>query len=265
MQVVTSYPDGVFCWVDLASSDPEAAKTFYTSLFGWEFEDTHTDIGTIYTMFKLNGYNVAAVSRMSPEMQAQGVPPFWSSYVSHSNVDAAAAKATEAGGTLMFPPFDVMEEGRMTMLQDPSGAMIGIWQAKNHTGAQLVNQSNTLVWNELQTRDSDAAKSFFNTVFGWEGKTDKTGYVTYFQNDRRHAGMIQMDETWGEIPANWGVYFMVDDINVAAAKVEALGGTLMMPPTPAGDIGHFFVAQDPQGGTFSLIQFNGPVDPPPGH
>jgi uncharacterized protein len=265
MQVVKRYPDGVFCWVDLSTTDAEAAKTFYANLFGWEFEDLDTDMGTIYTMFKIDGYNVAGVSAMSPEMKEQGVPPLWTSYISHTNVDAVAAKASESGGTIMFSPFDVMEEGRMALIQDPIGAMVGVWQPKNHIGAQLVNRANTLIWNELQARESDAAQAFYTAVFGWTSSVDENGYVTHSQNSRRHAGMIPMDETWGDIPSNWAVYFMVEDVAGTAAKVQELGGALLVPPSPAGDIGHFAVVQDPQGGAFSIIQFNGPVDPPPGY
>ena len=97
MQVVTNYPDGVFCWVDLATTDPAAAKAFYTGLFGWTYKDFPTDMGGDYTMFQLEGKNVAALSGMNPEMLAQGIPPFWSSYVKHDDVDTVAARVTEAG------------------------------------------------------------------------------------------------------------------------------------------------------------------------
>lgn len=264
MHVVTEYPDGVFSWVDLASSDTGAAKAFYTALFGWEAEDTATDIGTIYTMFKLGGKNVAGMSGLSPDMQAQGIPTHWSSYVKHSDVDAVAARVTGAGGNVLSLPFDVMQEGRMAMFQDPTGATLGVWQPKNHIGAEYVNVHNALVWNELQTRDTEAARAFFKSVFGWTYTADENGYVTISQDGRRHAGMIQMDDSWGDVPPNWGIYFMVEDVETAVANAQELGGNTLVPPTPAGDIGKFSVVQDPTGGIFSVMEFNGPVDPPPG-
>ncbi len=264
MHVVTNYPDGVFNWVDLMSSNVEAAKKFYTGLFGWEAEDQPIDGGGVYTMFTLDGKNVAGMGELSADMQAQGIPSNWTSYVKHSDVDGVADRAAKAGGTIILPPMDVMEEGRMTMFIDPNGATVGVWQPKNHIGAQLVNMHNTLVWNELQTRGVEAAKSFFSAVFGWTYDADANGYVTISQDGRRHAGMIQMDESWGEVPPNWTVYFFVKNVETAVAKVKELGGNVLMPPTPAGEIGKFSVVQDPAGAVFTVMEFNGPADPPPG-
>ncbi len=264
MHVVTNYPDGIFNWVDLTSSDVEAAKAFYAGLFGWEAEDSPIDGGGVYTTFKLDGKNVAGMGELSAEMRAQGVPSNWTSYVKHSDADGVADRVAKAGGTVILPPMDVMEEGRMTMFLDPTGATIGVWQPKNHIGAQLVNMHNTLVWNELQTRDVAAAKSFFSAVFGWTYDTDANGYVTISQDGRRHAGMIPMDDSWGDMPANWAVYFFVENVETAVAKVQELGGNVLMPATPAGEIGKFSVAQDPTGAVFTVMEFNGPVDPPPG-
>jgi hypothetical protein len=265
MQVVKRYPDGIFCWVDLATTDPEAAKEFYTGLFGWEAEDIPTDVGTPYTMFQIEGKNVAALSAMTPDMQEQGAPPFWSSYIKHDDVDAVAAKATEADGTVIMPPYDVMEEGRMAMIQDPGGAVFGVWQPRNHIGAELVNRPNALVWNELQTRDGEAARAFYSKVFDWDDQVDENNYYVFKQDGRIHAGMLLMDESWDEnIPPNWAVYFMVEDVDAATAKIQELGGQVLVPPTPAGEMGKFSVAQDPQGGVFTVMQFEGEVDSPPG-
>lgn len=266
MKVVKRYPDGVFCWVDLATTDPQAAKAFYTGLFGWAFEDLPTDMGVPYTMFSIDGKNVAALSAMNPDMQAQGVPPHWSSYIKHDDVDAVAERVTAAGGSLLFPPMDVMDSGRMTFAQDPSGAAFGVWQPKSHIGAELVNMPNTLVWNELQTRDSEGAKAFYSAVFDWTYETDPNGYNLCQQNGRTQAGILQMDESWGDqIPNNWTVYFMVADLDASGAKVKELGGNVLVPATPAGELGKFSVVQDPQGGAFVIMQFSGPVDPPPGY
>lgn len=265
MQVVTHYPDGLFCWIDLSTTDVEAAKSFYSQLFGWETEDRPTDMGTHYTMLQIAGKNVAGLGPLSPDMQAQGVPPFWSSYVKHSDVDAVAARAEAAGGQLLFPPMDVMSEGRMTMIQDPTGAVVGVWQPQNHTGAELVNQPNTLIWNELQTRAGDKAQAFYKAVFGWEGQADKSGYVLFSQDGRRQAGMILMDDSWGDVPSNWAVYIFVEDVESTINTAQELGGNVLVPATVAGEMGKFAVLQDPQGAVFTVMSFNGPVDPPPGY
>ena len=266
MHIVKSYPDGVFSWVDLTTSDVAGAKAFYAGLFGWESEDIEHEGTYIYTMLTLDGHNVAGMGELQPDMAEQGIPPHWSSYVNHSNVDGITAKAAEAGGTVLFPPMDVMDSGRMTMIQDPTGAMFGVWQPRNHIGAQVVNHPNALVWNELQTRDAAAAQTFYEATFGWEGQVDEgSGYRMFAVNGRVQAGMMEMDENWPEnVPANWQVYIRVDDVQAAAAKATELGGTVMMPPTPAGEMGMFTVIADPQGAVFTAMQFNGEVDTPPG-
>lgn len=265
MQVVKNYPDGVFCWIDLATTDPAGAKAFYSGLFGWDFDDRPIDGGGVYSMAQIEGYNVAGLGEMPPDMQAQGMPPFWASYVKHSDVDAVAAKVAAAGGTLMFPPMDVMNEGRMAMLQDPAGAVVGVWQPKNHTGAELANMANALVWNELQTRDAAGAKAFFGEVLGWTFDSDPNGYVMCKVNGRTQAGIMQIDENWGDVPNNWAVYFAVDNLETSVAKARELGGNVLVPPSSAGEMGQFSVVQDPQGGAFTIMQFNGPMDPPPGY
>ncbi len=265
MQIVEKYPDGVFNWVDLATTDQEGAKAFYASLFGWEAIDVPTGMGSMYTMFKLDGQNVAGAGPLQPDMQAQGIPSHWSSYVKHDDVDAVAAKISAAGGTLLFPPMDVMQEGRMVMALDPTGAAFGVWQPKNHIGAQLVNKPNTLVWNELQTRDTEAAKAFYDAVFGWTYEFDASNYGLCLRDGRGQAGMMAIDESWGDVPSNWAVYFMVEDVETAVAKVKELGGNMLVPATAAGEMGKFSVVQDPQGGVFTVMEFNGPVDAPPGY
>ena len=265
MQIVKQYPDGNFSWVDLGTTDTEAAKAFYGSLFGWSFLDIPTDSGVVYSMAQIEGYNVAGVGPLDPGMQEQGIPPHWSAYVKHDDVDAVAAKASEAGGTVLFPPFDVMDSNRMTMIQDPTRAVFGVWQPAQHIGAQLVNIPNTLTWNELQTNDLVAAQEFYGAVFGWTYEVDANGYVACNVEDRTQAGMMAIQKDWGEIPPNWTNYFLVADIDASAAKVTELGGDLHVPPSPAGEIGKFAVVQDPQGGFFSIIEYAGPAAPPPGY
>lgn len=265
MQVVERYPNGIFCWIDLATTDPEAAKAFYSGLFGWEGVDVPIPGGGVYTMLKIEGLNVAGLGTLDPGMQAQGVPPFWSSYIKHDDADAAMAKVAAAGGTVIMPVMDVMDEGRMAMFQDPAGAIAGVWQPKNHIGAQLVNMPNTLVWNELQARNTDAARSFYSQAFGWTSATDENNYTVFNLDGRMHAGMMAIDDSWGDVPSNWAVYIMVSDLTESLGKVRALGGNILVPATPAGAMGAFAVIQDPQGAVLTIMQFNGPVDSPPGY
>lgn len=264
MQIVQAYPDGLFNWVDLTTTDPAGAKAFYGALFGWEAEDIPTGGGFDYTMFRINGYNVAGGGPMPPEMQEQGIPPFWTSYIKHDDVDAIAERITAAGGTLLMPPMDVMEEGRMVMAADPERAVFGVWQPRNHIGAQIVNAPNALIWNELQTNNPEAAQAFYGAVFGWTFETGESGYMMVKQNGRFQAGVIPIKPEWGNVPPNWSVYFMVEDIAATLALAKELGGQVHVPPTNINETDQFAVLQDPQGGIFTLFVCR-QADPPPGY
>ena len=231
MHVVTKYPDGVFNWIDLTTTD------------------------------------VAGATPMSGDMQAMGMPPVWVSYVKIDDIDGAAARAVEAGGAVFVPPMDVLDSGRMALVQDPTGAAFGMWSPRAFARAALVNRPNTLAWNELQTRDLPAARAFYKQVFGWtaDEMSDGSGYVTFAAGGRTQCGSLPMNEMFEGVPANWAVYFMVEDVEAAAARVAELGGAVLVGPNSAGEMGRFIVVRDPQGAVFTAMQFNGPMDPPPGY
>lgn len=265
-----NYPHGLFSWADLASPDPGAAKGFYTGLFGWDAADqTDPEGNYIYTLFTIDGKNVAGMGSQ-PEMM-QGMPPVWNSYINVTDVDGVVARAAAAGANIIAPAMDVMDSGRMAFLQDPTGAVFGIWQPGTHRGADLLIGAGTMGWNELATRDPNGAADFYGTVFPWSfNKTppeqSPADYWTIHMDtkidgdgdmdDDFNGGIIKMDESWPEqIPPHWMVYFRVESTDAAAAKVRELGGNVSVEPfeTPAGKIA---VVNDPQGGTFSII------DPP---
>lgn len=267
MHVVTRYPDGVFNWVDLSTTDIAGAKAFYQGLFGWEPDDQPLGEGTSYTYFKLDGHAVAGGGQMMDEQSAGGMPPAWTSYVKYDDIDGAAARVEQAGGATIMPPMDILESGRLAVFQDPTGAVFGIWSPRNFPGAALVNQPNTLAWNELQTRDLPAARAFYKQVFGWTDTEvpDSGGYVTFAADGRTQCGSLPMDDAWAAgVPANWSVIFMVTDVNAAAAKVAELGGTVFIGPQEAGGMGRLIVVRDPQGAVFTAMEFDVPMDPPPG-
>src|SRR5436305_49235 len=131
----TGYAPGAFSWVDLGTSDGDGAKVFYGGLLGWEFEDMPVPDSPPYSMATIGGRRVAAVYAKRDEQ----LPSAWLSYVTVEDADATAARAAELGGTVMSEPFEVLQAGRMAVLQDPAGAVFAIWQARATIGAELVN------------------------------------------------------------------------------------------------------------------------------
>ena len=254
MYTVTKYPQGTFSWADSVSTDSEKAKEFYMGLFGWDKEEFPMNEGTTYTIFKQDGSDVAALSPMSSDMQKQGVPSHWNNYITVDDVSAMAETVKMNGGTVVVAPFDVFDSGRMMVIQDPTGATVCFWQAKNHIGAGLVNVPGAMGWNELATRDLEKAKDFFHKVLGWEYQVDeKSDYTIILNNGRMNGGMMQMDERWGDAPPNWTVYFNVADLDDTLKKVPELDGKIVVDKTetPAGP---FAVISDPAGAVISIIQ-----------
>jgi uncharacterized protein len=256
MPEVSEHRPGTPSWVDLASPDPDASERFYGGLFGW----TATETGPVeetggYKMLELDGRNAAGLG----PVQAEGQPAMWTTYVATADADATAAKVREAGGDLIMEPFDVLGAGRMAVFADTAGAVISVWQPQTHPGAGVVNDPGSVCWNELATRDIDAAKRFYEAVFGWQGETSAYGDTSYTEwklDGRTVGGMIQMNEQWpAEIPPHWMVYFAVDDVDAAAAKAADLGGRIAVEPsdTPAG---RFSVLNDPHGAVFSIIKLS---------
>jgi predicted enzyme related to lactoylglutathione lyase len=258
----TSYTPGSFSWVDLTTTDPESAKTFYESLFGWTHEDVPTGNGGVYTMFSLKGKSVAAVSGQMEQEREQGIPPHWNNYVTVEDVDASAAKASKLGGTVMMEPFDVMDVGRMAVIADPTGAVFMLWQPKTNIGAGIVNEPGSLTWNELGTKDTAKAKQFYSSLFGWDSEDfDNGAYTVVRVGDRSNGGIRPQTEQEANIPPNWLPYFAVESADESAAKASELGGTALVPPmdVPVADDSRIAVIADPQGAVFGL--FSGPMDP----
>ena len=142
----TSYAPGTFSWAELVTSDADAAKAFYTSVFAWEYRDNPIPDGSVYTTALRDGLDVGA-------LYAADQPPHWNCYVTVESADAAAARAGELGATIAAEPFDVMDVGRMAVIVDNVGAALCLWEPKSHIGATLVNAPGAMAWNDLLTPD----------------------------------------------------------------------------------------------------------------
>ncbi len=261
MTEMTEYAPGTFSWVDLGTKDADGAKKFYSGLFGWDFTDYPAGDQGIYSMAQLNGKDVTALYQMGEEQQAQGMPPMWNSYVTVANAAESAEKAKALGGNVLGEPFEVMDAGIMAMVQDPTGAVLAIWEPKTQNGAQIVNEPGSFSWNELATSDSDKAKEFYTGLFGWDTQVQEMPhmvYTTFLNGERMNAGMIQMTEEWEGIPPHWMVYFAVDDCDAGVEKTKALGGSIAVEPFDIEQVGRMAVVQDPQGATFTLIKLVNP-------
>jgi uncharacterized protein len=253
MPEMTSYENGTPCWVDLGTTDVEAAGAFYGQLFGWDIEYGPAEMGH-YSMATVGGRPVAALAdQQEPGMVA------WTTYLAVDDVDATVARALDAGGTVLQEPMDVMTFGRMAVLADSGGAAVSLWQAGDHIGASLVNEPGSVCWNELTTRQVEGSLAFYQSVVGLTPHPVEMGGFDYQElqlpGGRTVAGLMPMvGDMWPEdLPNHWMVYFAVEDADAVAARCLDLGGQVPVPPTDIPP-GRFAVLNDPQGGHFSIIK-----------
>lgn len=272
------YPAGVPCWIDLEGDDPEAAAAFYGPLFGWEMTDRMPPgLPGHYFAAAIRDKAVAGVGS-----RPEGAPAeiSWRTYVWVDSADEAAARAKELGGTVTTEPMDVMDAGRMAVIQDPEGARFGVWEARRHRGAEVVNEPGAWNFSGLHTRDPAAAAAFYGGLFGWEADAPdpemggtallrRPGYGDHLEElePGLRARMREMGAppgfedavAWlmpleGGSEPYWDVTFGAADADATAALAQELGATVLMPPTDMPWV-RTTVIRDPWGTVFTASQF----------
>jgi uncharacterized protein len=272
------YIPGVPCWIDTSQPDPEAAAAFYGGLFGWEVEETMpAEVPGNYLAAKIRGRDVAAIASIPEGAPAEAA---WNTYVWVEDADETAAKVRDAGGGVTAEPFEVGEAGRMGWFTDAEGASFRVQQANKHRGAQVVNEHGTVNFNDLHTRDPEAARRFYGAVFGWETfgleggfqawtlpgygdhleKADpelrtrlaETGGPEGFEDVV--ASLVPIGDGQPDTPPHWGVTFAVDDADAIAAKAKELGGKVIVPPMDAPWV-RMTVIADPAGASFNASKY----------
>jgi predicted enzyme related to lactoylglutathione lyase len=242
-------------WVDLSTTDAPAARDFYSKVFGWKIEVQPDPQYGGYGMGKIGDKQVAGIGpKMSPE-----APTAWSVYIGTDDIDGLAKKVQAAGGTVVAPPFDVGDQGRMAAFQDPSGAVISAWQPQAMRTPMAVGESNTFGWAELNARGADKAVPFYQKVFGWTPKTTPTGpdqppYTEFQLGGESIAGGQEMQAMVpAQVPSYWLVYFTVADVDKSFKAATQAGGRELVAPMDFPG-GRFALLADPQGASFGLLK-----------
>jgi uncharacterized protein len=260
MPMMTSYRHGVPAWVDVSSTDVEAAVEFYSAVFDWEATPDLGDSGG-YRLFLQRGLRVAGIGPLT-EGHAS-----WTTYINVTDLDAVTDRVEPLGGTVVVAPMDIPNDsGRMSFALDPAGAFFGLFQAgPDHIGATVVNEPDALTWNELNVRDVATATGFYEALLGWTmapvDAAEMEGYLLVNVEGRAVAGVMAMgDDIPADMPAHWATYFAVADLSDTVARCSAAGGTVVVPAfdTPVGQMA---VLQDPGGATFAVAQFVAIDDP----
>jgi predicted enzyme related to lactoylglutathione lyase len=248
---------GTFCWPELATTDRAAGVAFYRELFGWTVDDQPIGPDDVYSIFRLHGREAGACYSMRDDERGMGIPSHWNSYIAVASADEAVERAQTLGATVLVPPFDVMDNGRMAVLQDPTGATFQVWQAAKSIGAHVLAEPGALCWTELTTSDPAAAEAFYTALFGWSAKHSTGGPTPYTEftvrgADHPSVGMMQKPPHLPpDVPSFWLPYFEVTDVDGTASNAQALGGSIHFGPQDIPGTGRFAVLADPQGAAFA--------------
>lgn len=252
---MSGYPQGRFCWMDLMTSDTEAAQDFYTHVTDWG-TDVWEGSATSYTMFTTPAGPIGGLMELPEEAKTQGAPNHWLTYIAVPNIEETVARATQLGGQVLKEPTAIPTVGRFAVLADPQGAVFAVFTAEGdvpgHDGPPATGEFS---WHELATTNHEAAFDFYSELFGWQ-KADAMDmgeagtYQMYGRGEFPLGGMFNKPP---ELPLpTWLHYIMVKDVNQAVEKVKKMGGQVLNGPmeVPGGDM----IAQciDPQGATFAL-------------
>jgi predicted enzyme related to lactoylglutathione lyase len=246
--VTANQPNGTPTWIDLGIPDLDRALEFYGALFGWEFDVGPEETGR-YTMCLLRGKPVAAIMA-NPDAGATDF--WWNMYLATDDCDGTAKRVADAGGTLIQAPMDVMDQGRMAIAKDPVGAQFGLWQARSFLGAQVVNEPNSLLRNDLVTPTPEPARAFYAAVFDFTLDSDPNqpgaDFTFLRRPDGHEIGGIIADPAAAS--SRWGTLFMVADTDDAVARATAAGGSAGAP----SDFVYGRIAEitDPFGAQFTI-------------
>jgi uncharacterized protein len=239
-------------WVDLSVPNVQAAARFYRDLLGWTVDKHPSPMGDYY-IGTAGGREVGGM--MAAPLQNAGEPAVWTVLFSVADVDRTVKAVEGAGGAVLEAPFD-LPAARMAIVADPAGATFGVISHEGPVDAWLSSTSGAVCWVELLTRDPAAALDFYAKVFGWQASTESYGdvpYTTLSLDGELVAGAMPMPgEVPGEVAGVWSVYFAVDDCAATERRAEELGGEVVKSTTPLSD-GRFAVLEDPQGGTFQIM------------
>jgi hypothetical protein len=237
------------------SADTERARAFYGELFGWECEDPNPDFGG-YANFTKDGVMVAGLMGKMED----SLPDIWSVYLETADAEATVATLKEKGGQVFAGPQPVGDLGVMVVAGDSTGAMVGFWESKEHTGFGVLAEEGAPCWFELLTDDLDGALSFYGDVVGWTTRPEpgEPGfrYEVVETAEGPIAGLMDASGFEPRVPPHWGVVLGVADTDATVARAVELGGSVLVPAQDSPH-GRFAGLADPMGAAFNVVQVDG--------
>ncbi len=249
---------GTVSWVELGTHHLPDAADFYASLFGWAVEELPPGQQDLYTIFNIGGGSAAGMYEQSTEEREQARAPLWVTYFAVADIDDAVQRVQSLGGRVEVWPTEMPELGKWALVSDPSGAVFALWQSYGHGTRAPEGQAGTFAWAELETDQPDKARMFYTQLFGWEAQTGDTSegipYTSFWENGRMVAGMMPIQQSWGNVQPGWLVYFHTHDADAGVSAATDMGGKVLQEPRDIPGVGRFSILRDPQGALFAIIR-----------
>ena len=247
---------GRFVWYELMTTDMAAAKAFYTKVVGWGTEDASMP-GMAYTLFTVKGVSVGGLLDLPKAAMQVGERPGWIGYVEVDDVDGAAVRVKELGGTVYVPPRDIPNVSRFAVVADPQTAMLALVKGREpgRRQAASLRAPGRVGWHELFAADTATAFAFYREVFGWQkgiAETGAKGTYQLFAAVGETVGAMLTKPAETPVPF-WLYYFNVADIDAAMSRVKAGGGEILRGPEEVPDGSWIVHCTDPQQTMFALI------------
>jgi predicted enzyme related to lactoylglutathione lyase len=258
MTDAVSYRMGSPCWVETLQPDPDAAADFYAALLGWKFDEAGP---TGYRLARLGGRRVAGIGP-APAMLDRGA---WATYILVADLDETMSAVRKASGALLAGPFGGENGERSALFVDPSGAPFGVRQGSTPIVAEVVDVPGAWQMSALHTPDIAGARTFYAEVFGWrlEAPSGVGVGLWRLEGSRRRSAdprlpddvvaVATVADPAAGVPPHWAVNLQVADTDALSARVVALGGSMLMPPTDAPGFRNAVLA-DPGGGVLAVSQ-----------
>lgn len=252
---------GKVVWHDLLTDTPERTEAFYGALFGWEFEPLGLG-GANYTLIRHKGQPIGGLVDQNQLPAAREDISQWVTVISVADIERAADAARAAGGRVLTPPTSLGERGDIAVVADAEGAVLALLQTRagDPPDARVLPAPGGFLWDELWASDPVAARDFYHRTLGYavelrrlDGDAGQLDYQVLSTGGRPRAGLRERPAP--DLAPRWVNYLRMRDaaqLDAVLARVESLGGRILVPATdrPAG--GRVAVIAGPSGAGIAL-------------
>jgi predicted enzyme related to lactoylglutathione lyase len=248
---------GKVIWADLVTSDLAGAKRFYGSLFGWTFSDIHTG-DTEYSVALHDGEPMGGLLQRSVRTGEQRQPA-WLTFISVRDVAAAERLIVARGGKVLSKARTYPQRGRQAVFADPQGAVFAVLQSSSGDPADELADPGEWIWSSVVSGDPGKSAAFYQAVFGYEAfdlpDEDGLEHVLLSSNDYARASSNELPAQAARAHPHWLNFARVVSTPDAVAKVQALGGRVLVQPHPDRHGGLVAIVADPAGAVFGLLEW----------